>query len=89
MLLASVIKNIAALSAFEHRPSSQSLTCVLDTAVVVNDIQPHSVGKVVMHGVYWKAKAINSLSSQTISIGQTVSISHRKGLTLYVSPEGA
>ena len=87
MLLTSVLKSLSILVSAEHPQQPHNLTCALDEATVVNDIKPYSIGRVVMHGVYWKAKATEDLSSKTIPLGKTVTISHRKGLTLYVRPE--
>lgn len=86
MFLTSVVSHLFSLKFSKSRGNANNLTYSLNEATVVDVIGPPKAGKVMIHGVYWKAKATKGLSNEIILVGKTVVVDYRKGLTLYVHP---
>lgn len=86
MLLSPVINIFSAVVTSQYSQKYESLTCVLNEATTVTTIDAHSIGKVVIYGVYWKARPARGFHDITIPIGKSVKVAYRKGLTLFVHP---
>ena len=86
MFFSSVVGSLLSLKASDCHSHADGLTCVMDEATVISMIGPHSSGRVSVHGVYWKARLVESLAETTIAAGKTVAVDYRRGLTLYVHP---
>ncbi|MEO1623442.1 MAG: NfeD family protein [Cyanobacteria bacterium J06632_3] len=63
-----------------------ALNEIEEEATVVESIGLSKPGRVLIHGVLWKAKPADSQSGRLIEVGETVRVVGRKGLVLHVSP---